>query len=56
MNGVDATIVDRANYFMEISAKGEDIVAACARISKKEEEELKNAVSDSDLLSPRYRH
>ena len=56
LNGVDATIVDRANYFTDISAKGEDLVAACARISEKEEAELKNAVTDSDRLNLKCKH
>ncbi|KAF6234396.1 hypothetical protein HO173_007429 [Letharia columbiana] len=43
LNGVDATIVDRANYLLDISAKGEDLVIACAKISEKEENELKDA-------------
>ncbi len=51
LNGVDATIVDRANYLVDISAKGEDLVTACAKISEKEENDLKDAVSDSDCLS-----
>ena len=51
LNGVDATIVDRANYLVDISAKGEDLVTACAKISEKEENELKDAVSDFDRLN-----
>ena len=50
LNGVDATIVDRANYLIEISAKGEDLVGACAGISEKEEDDLKDAVNDSDRI------
>lgn len=46
MNGIDATIVDRANYLVEIGAKGEDLVTACAKISEKEEDDLKDAVND----------
>ncbi len=53
LNGVDATIVDRANYLVDISAKGEDLVTACAKISE-EENDLKDAVSDSDCLSMEY--
>ena len=45
MNGVDAAVVDRANYLVDISAKGEDLATACAKISKNEEDELKDAVS-----------
>lgn len=43
LNGVDAAIVDRANYLVDVSAKGEDLVTACAKISKNEEHELKDA-------------
>ena len=56
MNGVDATIVDRANFLVETSAKGENLVAACAKISDKEEEELKDAVNDSDRIYLRYQY
>lgn len=41
---------------MEISAKGEDLVAACARISEKEGEDLKNAVSESDRIGTKYKN
>ena len=47
MNGVDETIVERANYLMDISAKGEDLVSACAQTSEKEEDDLKDAVIES---------
>ena len=48
LNGVDATIVNRANYLVEISAKGDDLVASCAGVSGKEEEDdLRDAVNES---------
>lgn len=50
MNGIDATIVDRANNLMEISAKGEDLVSACSKFSEKEEDDLKDAVNDSACI------
>ena len=50
LNGIDATIVDRANYLVDINAKGEDLVTACAEISEKEEDDLKDAVNDSDSI------
>lgn len=56
LNGVDATIVDRANYLVEISAKGEDLVSACAGVSEKEENDLKDAVNDSDRICLRLQH
>ena len=50
LNGVDATIVDRANYLVEIDARGEDLVSACTKISKKEEDDLNSAVKTSDRM------
>ena len=46
LNGVDATIVARANYLVEMSAKGEDLVAGCAGLSERYEDDLKDAVKD----------
>lgn len=43
LNGVDSAIVERANHLVELSAKGENLVAACAAISLEEEEDLKDA-------------
>ena len=45
MNGIDKAIVDRADDLCLLSARGEDLVAACAMVSEKEERELKVAVS-----------
>ena len=45
LNGIDATIVDRANHLMEMSAKGEDLVSACSKFSEKEEDDLRDAVN-----------
>lgn len=50
LNGIDATIVDRANYLAHISVKGEDLVTACAEISEKEEDDLKDAVNVPDRI------
>jgi DNA mismatch repair protein MSH5 len=44
MNGVDEAIVIRANELVSLSARGEDLVAACARMSKAEEAILEKAV------------
>ena len=45
LNGIDRAIVDRADDLCLLSARGEDLVAACAMVSKREEQELKVAVS-----------
>lgn len=50
LNGIDATIVDRANHLMEMSIKGEDLVSACAEFSEKEEDDLRDAVNDFDCI------
>lgn len=56
LNGVDATIVDRANYLAEITAKGEDLVNACTKISEKEEDDMEDAVNDSDFIGMKYEY
>lgn len=45
MNGIDPAIVERADRLGLLSAKGEDLVIACANLSRSEEEDLKVAVS-----------
>ena len=44
MNGIDRTIVERADRLGLLIAKGEDLVVACANLSINEEEDLKLAV------------
>ncbi|KAL9585794.1 MAG: hypothetical protein Q9212_001307 [Teloschistes hypoglaucus] len=44
MNGIDQAIVERADRLGLLSAKGEDLVTACANISKHEKDDLKMAV------------
>lgn len=44
MNGIDQAIVERADRLGLLSARGEDLVIACAEISKDEEEDLRLAV------------
>lgn len=56
LNGVDATIVDRANYLVEICAKGDDLVASCAGVSGREENDLRDAVNDSVRMNFHYQH
>lgn len=41
--------MERANQLVELSAKGEDLVAACAGISMEEEADLKDAVNCVDI-------
>jgi hypothetical protein len=51
MNGVDEAIVARANELVSLSARGQNLVAACARMSKAEEAILEKAVGASPLLT-----
>jgi DNA mismatch repair protein MSH5 len=44
MNGIDASVVARANKIAELLARGENLVATCAGISQTELEELEDAV------------
>ncbi|KAI4192198.1 MAG: hypothetical protein LQ346_004421 [Caloplaca aetnensis] len=44
INGIDQAIVERADRLGLLTAKGEDLVAACAEISKDEEVDLRLAV------------
>lgn len=41
---------------MEIGAKGEDLVSACAQISEKENDDLKDAVNDSAPTGMKQKH
>ena len=42
-NGIDADIVTRADYLEKLSARGEDLVAACSTINAAEEDDLQKA-------------
>lgn len=44
MNGVDASVIARANEITQLLARGENLVAACAKISETELKELEDAV------------
>lgn len=49
MNGIDNRILERAEELCLLSARGEDLVAACARISPRENEDLQYAVCALNL-------
>ncbi|OOG00980.1 hypothetical protein ASPCADRAFT_511811 [Aspergillus carbonarius ITEM 5010] len=46
MNGISQAIVDRADEIASLSARGENLIAACAMLSAEETRTLENAVRD----------
>lgn len=44
MSGIDSGVIERAETLCLLSARGEDLIAACARISPRENEDLLYAV------------
>lgn len=44
MNGIDPEILHRAHELTELAAKGEDLTAVCAKLSREEMVQLKEAV------------
>lgn len=45
MNGIEPAIVARADELILLTARGEDLVAACAKVSEKDAADLETAVS-----------
>jgi DNA mismatch repair protein MSH5 len=54
MNGVPPEIVQRAENFILLSMRGEDLVAACCQMPEGEAAELEEAVSGPELPSNEY--
>ncbi len=44
LNGINKVIVDRANELASLSARGENLIAACAVLSLEEMQALQDAV------------
>ena len=55
MGGIDQSVVSRAEELAILGSKGEDLVAACAVLSKTEAEDLQEAVCKTPIYSPDHR-
>ena len=54
LNGIEPGIVRRAEGLIELAARGEDLVAACANLPEAEMAELKEAASRHYITSLPY--
>lgn len=44
MNGIDPSVISRANEFTSLSARGENVIVACSVLSSEEMQDLEEAV------------
>jgi DNA mismatch repair protein MSH5 len=56
MNGIAREIVERAEEFLVLTARGEDLIAACTIMPESEAVELKQAVCLFNFASLKWAH
>lgn len=54
MNGINQNIVTRANELASLSARGENLIAACATLSAEETKALEEAVWNHSPIQSNY--